>query len=72
MIPAWLISKRDQTCAKCEQVATCEVAIRILEQAPPCPLGRLPALADEIAERAWPSSVQRLSGCCDPPQAVIQ
>ena len=67
MIPAWLANQRDKTCATCPQVAGCDVSIRILEDAPPCPRGVLPSKANAIAERAWPSGVDRLSGCCDPP-----
>lgn len=67
MIPSWLIYQRDQICANCSQVDGCPVAIRILEDAPPCPRGALLSKADAIAERAWPSGVDQLSGCCDPP-----
>ena len=66
MIPRWLTDKRDKICASCAQVGSCDVAIRILEDNPPCPQKKLPSLSDEVAEKAWPSNRDRISGCCDP------
>lgn len=65
MIPQWLADKRAQTCLNCDQYARCPVRWDILQEAPKCPLGKLPSKSDEIAAKAWPDGVQPISGCCD-------
>jgi len=65
MIPRWLVDKRMQTCAECERTTECKSKFEVLNEAPNCPLGKLPSRDDEIASRAWPDGVQPVSGCCD-------
>lgn len=65
MIPRWLANARHETCVKCGDKSTCTVQYDMLRPAPKCPLGKLPSLDDAIAERAWPSSAPKVSGCCD-------
>ena len=65
MIPGWLADKRSQTCLDCEKYGGCPVRWDILQNAPKCPLNKLPSKDEEIAARAWPQDVDRISGCCD-------
>ena len=65
MIPRWISDKRVKTCIKCEKQIGCSAKYTILSEAPQCPLGALPSVADEIAARAWPSGAAPVSGCCD-------
>jgi hypothetical protein len=65
MIPRWLVDKRLQICAQCEQATECTVRFRLLEDAPNCPLKRLANREEEVAARAWPAGAESVSGCCD-------
>lgn len=65
MIPRWLVDKRLQICAQCEQATECVVRFQLLEDAPKCPLKRLATREQEVAAKAWPEGAERASGCCD-------
>lgn len=64
-IPRWLLDERHKTCATCNLMKTCEAKYEILNSNPPCPLKKLKGYNEALAERAWPSSAPRASGCCD-------
>ncbi len=63
---SWIVDNRHKTCLQCPQVKECKAALFIFTENSPCPLSKHPTRAEEIAERAWPSGVDRISGCCDP------
>lgn len=65
MIASWLVDKRVQTCAACQEQSGCVAKFDVATEAPACPLNRLPSKVDEIAARAWPEGAQQVSGCCD-------
>lgn len=66
LIPAWLVEERLQVCAKCELVARCDGKLFVKSNKVPCPLNRFKVGRIVVAERAFPSNANRVSGCCDP------
>ena len=65
MIASWIVDKRVQLCAACQEQSGCAIKFDVATEAPACPLNRLPSKADEIAAMAWPEGAQQISGCCD-------
>lgn len=71
MIPQWIADKRAGLCLACDRYAGCPTRWDILQEAPQCPLGKLPSRDDEIAARAWPTTMESVSGCCDSAQNYL-
>ena len=65
MIPSWVVDKRVQICAACQEQSGCVAKFDIATEAPACPVNKLPSKGDEIAAMAWPAGASPVSGCCD-------
>ena len=68
---SWIANERRKICKACTLRPTC-TAVKDgklwFEDAPACPEKKLHTRADYLRwERAWPSDVPPVSGCCDPP-----
>jgi hypothetical protein len=66
MIPYWIVQKRAQICASCEFKHNCTSTLVIMLEGTLCPKNKFDSAQEDIAEKAWPKNVPRISGCCDP------
>ena len=64
-IPGWVFEHRKSTCFNCSSYFSCKDKLNIVKRNFICPLGKIKLIDDLIADKAWPDSIDKISGCCD-------